>query len=61
VDLQRALKKNNFHPGSIDGVYGYQTRKAVIAYQKSKHIASGGLTKETLDKLGVSVNKFSRN
>ncbi len=52
--VQRALKRANYNPGPIDGVYGAQTRRAVYNYQVSKNMATGGLTLETLGSLGVS-------
>ncbi|MDJ0690735.1 MAG: peptidoglycan-binding domain-containing protein, partial [Xenococcaceae cyanobacterium MO_188.B32] len=35
IALQQKLKEHNFNPGSIDGIFGKNTRKAVIAFQKS--------------------------
>ena len=51
--LQRALKMRGFDPGRIDGVMGQQTIEAVSRYQRSKGMASGQLTMETLKSLNV--------
>ena len=52
-ELQRALKKANFNPGPIDGVYGVLTKAAVSRYQKAKGLPQGALTIETLRSLGI--------
>ncbi|MEM8485728.1 MAG: peptidoglycan-binding domain-containing protein [Bacteroidota bacterium] len=51
--LQRALKMRGFDPGRIDGVMGQQTIEAISRYQRSKGMASGQLTMETLKSLNV--------
>ncbi|MDD9893023.1 MAG: peptidoglycan-binding domain-containing protein [Gammaproteobacteria bacterium] len=55
--LQAALKREGYDPVWIDGVYGDKTRQAVTQYQKDNGMASGGLTFETLDKLGVEYRR----
>ena len=52
-DVQRALDKAGFNPGPIDGVMGRQTMTAVKRFQESRGLAVGGVTTETLKKLGV--------
>ena len=42
AEWQIALARNGFSPGSIDGVYGSQTRSALIAYQTSKGLPKSG-------------------
>ncbi|MEZ4395312.1 MAG: peptidoglycan-binding domain-containing protein [Candidatus Krumholzibacteriia bacterium] len=54
-ELQRALKGAGFDPGPIDGIYGRQTQGALTAYQKSKGLASGGLTYATIEALGIKL------
>ena len=54
-DLQRALKAKGFEPGPIDGIYGRQTGAAVTSYQRANNMATGGLTFETLRKLGIKI------
>ena len=53
--LQKALAAKGYDPVWIDGVYGSKTRAAVIAYQKDNDLASGQLTMQTLDHLGVKL------
>ena len=52
-DVQRALASAGYNPGPIDGVMGRQTMTAVERYQRSKGLPTGGLTTETLKRLGV--------
>lgn len=53
AELQRALSSAGFEAGSADGNYGRQTANAVEAYQRSKGLATGQLTIETLRALGI--------
>jgi len=54
-DLQVALQKSGFEPGSIDGVIGQNTLKAVNAYQRDKGLpVDNYLNLETLKSLGVN-------
>ncbi|NRA65485.1 MAG: peptidoglycan-binding protein [Pseudobacteriovorax sp.] len=39
----------------IDGVLGKKTYGAVKAYQKRHRLATGGLTYETIENLGVTI------
>lgn len=55
--IQAALKGKGFDPGPIDGVIGAQTGAAIKAFQQANGLATGGLTMDTLDKLGVTVGK----
>jgi hypothetical protein len=55
TDIQRALLSKGFAPGPIDGVIGHQTVEAVHAFQQDNGLASGSLTMETLEALGVSM------
>ncbi len=52
-DVQRALKNAGYNPGPIDGIMGQQTMSAVKRFQQSRGLATGGVTTETLKKLGV--------
>jgi len=52
-DVQRALASAGYNPGPIDGVMGRQTMTAVERFQRSKGLPTGGLTMETLKRLGV--------
>jgi hypothetical protein len=51
--IQRALNEAGYSPGSIDGSIGSSTMSAVRAFQRANGLAEGGLTTETLRKLGV--------
>lgn len=51
--IQRALLKAGHNPGPIDGIIGSQTQKAISSYQKANKLAVGGITQETLKKLGL--------
>jgi peptidoglycan hydrolase-like protein with peptidoglycan-binding domain len=54
--VQQALADAGFNPGAIDGKSGAKTITALKNFQKQNHITMGygQLTKETLQKLGVS-------
>jgi len=55
MKIQRALKQAGFDPGPIDGVLGPETMRAIRAFQKKHGLATGGLTYETIEKLGVNL------
>jgi len=40
---QKALKKLNFDPGVIDGIFGLNTKKAIIAFQKKYGLVADGV------------------
>src|SRR5699024_3128610 len=41
--LQRLLREEGFNPGSIDGIFGPQTQRAVIAFQRSENLTPDGI------------------
>jgi uncharacterized small protein (DUF1192 family) len=53
AQVQSALTREGFYTGPIDGQLGAGTMSAASAYQRSKGIASGQLTMETLYQLEV--------
>jgi len=53
TSLQRALDREGFDPGPIDGVVGQGTLVAVKQYQESNQLDQGGITYETLKHLKV--------
>jgi peptidoglycan hydrolase-like protein with peptidoglycan-binding domain len=55
MEIQRALFGAGYDPGPLDGQIGPQTLEAVTAFQRSKGLASGGITLETLRALGVKI------
>jgi hypothetical protein len=54
-EAQTALAREGFDPGPIDGKLGTRTHKALAAYQHSRELPSGALTKATLESLGVTM------
>ena len=55
IKLQQALRRAGYDPGSIDGQFGSKTLEAVEAFQRTKGLARGGITLETLQALGVQT------
>lgn len=53
--LQQALQQQGYDPVWIDGVYGSETRNAVVAYQRDNGLAAGELTMNTLEHIGVEL------
>lgn len=41
--IQQELHYNSYDPGLIDGIFGPETRKAVVAFQKAKLILADGV------------------
>lgn len=54
--LQTALKDKGYNPGNIDGVYGADTERAVVRFQKANSLPSGKLTLETLQRLNIGMS-----
>ena len=54
LKIQNALKAKNYNPGKIDGVLGRDTRVALDKYQRDNSLATGGITYETLNALGIN-------
>ena len=53
--IQTALKEKGFYTGKIDGIYGINTKNAVIKFQKSWGLTADGIAgKNTLAALGIS-------
>jgi len=53
--LQTALADQGYSPGSIDGVLGRGTLRALESYQLKNSLAEGGVTLESLKALGVQL------
>jgi hypothetical protein len=53
--IQVALRDSGHNPGPIDGIIGPQTSAAIRSFQKAKGLSVGGLTYETIEKLGVKL------
>lgn len=41
--LQEILKARGLYSGALDRAFGEQTRKALVAYQKSRKLAADGI------------------
>jgi len=54
-NIQRALKAKGYNPGTIDGVLGAGTLRAIRRYQRANGQATGNLTIETIKSLGVTL------
>ncbi len=52
-DVQRSLASAGYTPGPIDGVLGRQTMVAIERFQRARGLPTGGLTMDTLNKLGI--------
>ena len=55
LQIQRALQSKSYSPGKIDGVLGRGTRVALDKYQRDNSLATGGITYETLNALGIDL------
>lgn len=56
-ELQQALKSAGFYTGPLDGRIGSGTVEGVRRYQQSQGLAQGGITLETLERLGVRAGR----
>ena len=57
IKLQEGLKKLNFDPGIIDGIFGSKTKQAVINFQKSQQLVPDGIVGDkTWAKLNAANN-----
>ncbi len=60
-DLQLSLNKDGYSTGHVDGIWGPDTRDAVINFQKAKNLpGKGELNQQTLADLGVNLNNQSQ-
>ena len=58
--IQKKLKELGFYGGSVDGIYGSATKKAVIAFQKNCGITADGIAgAKTLRFLGLEGSSSS--
>ena len=56
--IQKKLKELGYDPGQVDGIYGENTKKAVIAFQKAKGLNPDGIAgPQTLKALGISKDQ----
>jgi len=55
VMIQRALRAHGFDPGAVDGVYGANTLRAVVRFQRSSGLVADGLVgSRTIAALGLA-------
>jgi hypothetical protein len=55
MEIQRALQRKGYNPGSVDGQLGPATITALTSFQQKEGLATGELTLATLKALGVSL------
>ncbi len=61
-EVQQKLKNWGYYTGSIDGVFGSQTKAAVIKFQKNNGLTADGVVgKQTLVALGLASSSGSYN
>ena len=54
-EIQTRLKKWDYYKGSVDGIFGTQTKNAVIRFQKNNGLAADGIAgPATLRAMGIS-------
>lgn len=54
-EIQTRLKKWDYYKGSVDGIYGTQTKNAVIRFQKNNRLTADGIAgPATLRAMGIS-------
>ncbi len=52
--IQKVLKEKGYYSGSVDGIYGTQTKNAVIKFQKATGLTADGIAGDkTLKALGL--------
>jgi peptidoglycan hydrolase-like protein with peptidoglycan-binding domain len=64
ASIQRKLYENDYEPGPVDGVQGYMTRAAIMAYQDDNELGVTGVASKKLLKnmiLGVSLGDASED
>lgn len=58
--VQQKLKNWGYYNGSVDGIYGSQTKQAVIKFQKKNNLAVDGIAgKKTLEAMGIYSEQSS--
>jgi len=55
TQIQQGLEKAGYNPGPADGVLGGATLSAIDAYQRKNNLPTGGLTIQTIEKLGIKL------
>lgn len=61
-DIQQTLADAGFYKGTVDGLWGTQTRRALTSYQAANGLkATGKLNGPTLDKLGLVESDMDKD
>lgn len=59
--LQETLQENGFNPGVIDGIFGMNTKRALMNFQHSKHLVPDGIIgNKTLEALDFELQNQMR-
>lgn len=59
-NIQSRLKSWGYYSGNVDGIYGTQTRKAVVKFQKTHGLKADGIAgPRTLEKIGLPTGSAS--
>lgn len=62
TEIQTRLKKWGYYNGEIDGIFGSQTKKAVISFQKKYGLDADGIAgPKTLSAMGIGSGKDGKN
>lgn len=60
IAIQKKLNELGYYNGSIDGSFGTNTKKAVIAFQKDNNLSADGVVGDkTLEALGITSSNNS--
>ena len=60
--VQRKLKNWGYYSGAVDGIYGSQTKNAVIKFQRKNNLVADGIIGDkTLKALGITASMLSSN
>ena len=60
--MQKKLKNWGYYSGAVDGIFGSQTKKAVISFQRKNGLTPDGIVgTKTLKALGMSTSSSSSN
>jgi len=55
-EIQQRLKDWGYYNGRVDGIYGIETKNAVIYFQKKHYITVDGIVgTQTAEKIGISI------
>ena len=60
--IQQRLKNWGYYKGAVDGIYGVQTKKAVILFQRKNGLVADGIVgNKTLKAIGISVSSQNQS